>query len=138
MARPVAYLVVFVASCCTLILELVAGRILAPFIGVSLYTWTSVIGVVLAGVSLGNYLGGQAADRWPSRSALALIYAAGSAASVIVLLLVRYVDSLQLPEGAPAIVQVLWLTALLFFLPSTCMAAATPLLTRLSLHSVAE
>ena len=47
--RPVAYLVVFVASCCTLILELVAGRILAPFIGVSLYTWTSIIGVVLAG-----------------------------------------------------------------------------------------
>jgi hypothetical protein len=34
MSRPIAYLVVFVSSCCTLILELVAGRILAPFIGV--------------------------------------------------------------------------------------------------------
>ena len=65
MPRPPAYLVVFVASCCTLILELVAGRILAPFIGVSLYTWTSIIGVVLAGISLGNYLGGRIADRWP-------------------------------------------------------------------------
>jgi hypothetical protein len=39
---------------------------------VSLYTWTSVIGVVLAGVSPGNYLGGRLADRWPARSALAL------------------------------------------------------------------
>ena len=63
MPRLVAYFVVFVASCCTLILELVAGRILAPFIGVSQYTWTSIIGVVLAGISLGNYLGGRIADR---------------------------------------------------------------------------
>src|SRR5918912_436581 len=70
MPRLVAYIVVFVSSCCTLILELVAGRILAPFIGVSLYTWTSIIGVVLAGISLGNYLGGRIADRWPQRRTL--------------------------------------------------------------------
>src|SRR4030095_10863657 len=63
MPRPVAYLIVFVASACTLILELVAGRILAPYIGVSLYTWTSIIGVCLAGISLGNYLGGRNAHR---------------------------------------------------------------------------
>lgn len=128
----------FVGSGCLLVLEIVAGRLLAPTLGVSLYTWTSVIGVVLAGVSLGNYLGGRVADRWPSRSALALVYVAGSLASVAVLGLVRYVDSLQLPSGAPAILQVVWLTTVLFFVPSTCMAAATPLLTRLSLHSVAE
>ncbi len=46
-----------------MVLELVAGRIIAPYVGVSLYTWTSVIGVVLAGMSLGNYLGGRLADR---------------------------------------------------------------------------
>ena len=34
-------LMVFMASCCTMVLELVAGRILAPFIGVSLHIWTS-------------------------------------------------------------------------------------------------
>jgi hypothetical protein len=38
------------------VLEIVARRL--PTLGVSLYAWTSVIGVVLAGVSLGNYLGG--------------------------------------------------------------------------------
>jgi MFS family permease len=128
----------FVGSGCLLVLEIVAGRFLAPSLGVSLYTWTSVIGVVLAGVSLGNYLGGWAADRWPARSALALIYVTASLASVAILGLVRYINSLELPNGAPAILQVLWLTTVLFFLPSTCMAAATPLLTRLSLRSVAE
>ena len=52
-----ANLIVFAGSFCTMALELVAARILAPYIGVSLYTWTSIIGVVLAGISLGNYLG---------------------------------------------------------------------------------
>ena len=59
-------LIVFISSGCIMILELVAGRIIAPYVGVSLYTWTSVIGVVLAGISLGNYLGGVLADRWAS------------------------------------------------------------------------
>ena len=54
------YLIVFMASACTLILEIVAGRLLAPHLGVSLYTWTTIIGVVLAGISIGNFLGGPA------------------------------------------------------------------------------
>ena len=41
-----AYIITFVASFCMLVIEIVAGRILAPFVGVSLYTWTSIIGVV--------------------------------------------------------------------------------------------
>ena len=134
----VALVLAFAGSACLLILEIVAGRLLAPMLGVSLYTWTAVIGVVLAGVSLGNYLGGRLADKRPSRATVALIYLAGSLASLAVLLLVRYAEHLQLPSGAPAILQVLWLTGLLFFVPSTIIAAATPVLTRLSLHSVAE
>ena len=42
------YFIVFMASACGLVLEIVAGRVLAPSIGVSLYTWTAIIGVVLA------------------------------------------------------------------------------------------
>ena len=60
-----ANIVVFIASFCTLVIELVAGRIMAPYVGVSLYTWTSIIGVVLAGISIGAYLGGLIADRYP-------------------------------------------------------------------------
>jgi len=49
---------VFISSACVLVIELIAGRIMAPYVGVSLYTWTSIIGIVLAGMSVGNYLGG--------------------------------------------------------------------------------
>ena len=44
-------LLAFISSACALVIELIAGRMLAPYIGVSLYTWTSIIGVVLAGMS---------------------------------------------------------------------------------------
>src|ERR1041385_9031691 len=133
-----AVVVAFVGSGCLLILEIVAGRLLALTLGVSLYTWTSVIGVVLAGVSVGNFLGGRLADRRPTRSTVALIYVAASAASLAILVLVHYVDTLELPNGAPAILQVLWLNVLLFFVPATILGAATPVLTRISLHAVEE
>ena len=68
-----AYASVFLASFCMLVIEMVAGRILAPYVGVSLYTWTSIIGVVLAGISAGAYLGGVIADRHPRLSTLGWI-----------------------------------------------------------------
>ena len=46
--------VVFLSSACIMVIELVASRLIAPRLGVSLYTWTAVIGVILAGISLGN------------------------------------------------------------------------------------
>ena len=42
--------------------ELVAARLLAPTIGSSIYVWTSVIGVIIAALSLGYWLGGKLAD----------------------------------------------------------------------------
>ncbi|MFA5251569.1 MAG: fused MFS/spermidine synthase, partial [Phycisphaerae bacterium] len=58
---------VFLSSACIMVLELVAGRLIARHLGSSLYTWTSVIGVVLAGITIGNYLGGRIADRFEAR-----------------------------------------------------------------------
>src|SRR6267378_2107 len=134
MSRPVAYLVVFVSSCCTLILELVAGRILAPFIGVSLYTWTSIIGVVLAGISLGNYLGGRIADRWPERRTLGVLLLAGGLASLAILPLINIATAiptgelidpgnrlggvLPLDRAALLILRIVVITMLIFFPPS--------------------
>jgi len=70
---PRAYLIVLVTSGSTLVLELVAGGVLALFVGVSIHTWTTVIGVVLVGISLGNYLGGVLADREASGRTLGIL-----------------------------------------------------------------
>ena len=61
---------VFVASFCLMTVELLAGRVMAPYLGVSLYTWTAVIGVILLGVTVGNYAGGRLADRRLSHALL--------------------------------------------------------------------
>ena len=45
---------VFIGSAVILVLEIAAGRLIAPYVGVSIYSWTSIIGVVLAGLSLGS------------------------------------------------------------------------------------
>ena len=46
-----------------LTLELTATRIIAPYIGLTIYVWTSVIGIILASLALGYLIGGQLADR---------------------------------------------------------------------------
>src|SRR5690349_17252705 len=57
-------LLIFVTSVCVMTLELTASRIISKHLGQSLYTWTSVIGVILAGITLGNWLGGWLSDRY--------------------------------------------------------------------------
>jgi len=75
-------LIVFLANAAMLVLQLVAGRLLAPFIGSSLETWTSVIGVFLTGIALGNGFGGKLADRYPSPRTLAGVLILGAATAL--------------------------------------------------------
>jgi tetratricopeptide (TPR) repeat protein len=87
----VACAVAFVASGCVMVVELLAGRLIAPYVGNSLYTWTSIIGVVLGGLAAGNYVGGRLADRFRTRPTLAFLFALASAGCLLVALLNRWV-----------------------------------------------
>jgi hypothetical protein len=129
------YLIVLVASGCTLVLELVAGRILAPFVGVSIHTWTSIIGVVLAGISLGNYLGGRLADRGGSGRALGVLLGGGGLASVAVLPLASGLGALA-PRGYPLVPRIVLLTTLIFFLPSLLLGMIPPIAIKLLLDDL--
>jgi spermidine synthase len=57
--------VVFVTGACVLVIEVVAIRILSPYFGNTIYTYSSVLSVVLASLSIGYYLGGKYADKNP-------------------------------------------------------------------------
>jgi spermidine synthase len=57
-----------------MVVELVAGRLMARHVGQSLYTWTSAIGVVLGGITLGNLVGGRLADRFDTRKILSALF----------------------------------------------------------------
>src|SRR4051812_5200903 len=75
-------LIVFLANAALLVLQMVAGRLLSPLIGVSLATWTAVIGMFLAGISVGNALGGRLADRSPRPGWLNAALALGGLATL--------------------------------------------------------
>ena len=59
--------IAFFASFCLMAVEMVSSRMAAPYLGTSIYTWTSVIGTILLGITLGSYVGGVWADRRFSR-----------------------------------------------------------------------
>lgn len=76
--RILPYILSFISSLCIMILELVASRLVVPHVGASLTVWTSVIGIMLAGICLGNVLGGRLADRVEPGKAVGPLYALGS------------------------------------------------------------
>jgi predicted membrane-bound spermidine synthase len=131
-----AMAIVFVASACMMTLELVAGRIVAPYVGVSLYTWTTIIGIILAGMSLGNYIGGRLADRWASHRLLGLLFLLGGLTCVGVLL----VDVLgtRLPNAWPIVLRIIILVTALFFIPATLLGTISPVVIKLSVLDLAR
>lgn len=82
-------------------LEILAGRMIAPEFGSSIYTWGSIIGVFLTALSLGYYLGGQRAARRASRRRLVGLLVGTAGYVVIVIfagdLLLRSAEIIPLP-----------------------------------------
>ena len=64
--------------------EICASRLLAPYFGASTVVWANVIGLVLAALSIGYWLGGRIADRRPQPHALGAIVVAGGALIAVV------------------------------------------------------
>ncbi len=125
--------VIFTSSALLLVQEIVAGRLIAPYVGVSLYTWTAVLGVILAGMSLGNWLGGVWADRGAGeRAAGSVLLGAALASLAIPWLLTLIAPSVQ-QAGLSLLSASLLLVLGLFFIPAILLGVVTPLLTTLAL-----
>lgn len=129
-------LVLFVASACGLVVEIVAGRLIAPYTGMSLYSWTAIIAVVLAGLSAGHWLGGRLAgaqsgeDRLVFRLAMALGLA--SVTTMTSLVLLHLLSPLLLGGETSPVSDVLLLCAALFLLPSLFVGVVAPIVTKLA------
>lgn len=77
---------VFLCGALVMIYEINGSRIIAPFLGTSTYIWTSLIGVILAALSVGYWLGGKLADSRPDVKYLAsILFAAGGLVSITIL-----------------------------------------------------
>jgi len=130
----ISCLLAFISSACTLVIEIIAGRIMAPYIGVSLYTWTSIIGVVLAGISGGNFFGGFVADRYASRRTLGLIFMAGGVASLGILVITHAIVGTTF--GLSFLPRIVVYVTAIFFLPSFVLGMVSPVVVRLALANL--
>ncbi len=131
--RPLACAIVAAASFATMTVELSASRVLAPSVGLSLYSWTGIIGVVLAAIALGNYLGGVLADRTRSQIVLGLTILAGAAGVFLILYAATILNERAYWGALPLVERILVLTFALFFLPIVLLGMVSPQVIRLAI-----
>ncbi|HKB06001.1 MAG TPA: fused MFS/spermidine synthase [Gemmataceae bacterium] len=130
--------VVFLANAALLVLQLLAGRYLAPFIGSSVETWTCVIGVFLTGIALGNHYGGRIADRLPSTRTLAKLLVLGAVSSLSMILWWVVFRTTGLDRVLPLGPRIPILAALFCFPPAFVLSLITPLTIKLMLPDVTK
>jgi spermidine synthase len=121
---------VFFASGAVLVLEIVALRLVGPYVGVTLQVSSSVIGISLAAIAYGTWLGGRLADKYDPRLLLAPALLLSAIFTAVTLPLVRWGGEVLRGGSAPA---VLLLAALAVFLPAFLLASITPLTVKLQL-----
>lgn len=133
MPRTAAGAIVFLSSAAVLVLEILAGRLLAPYVGVTLETFTGIIGTILAGISLGSWLGGKLADHLDPRRLLGPMIVVGG---ILALLAPPVVDFLGegLRGATPLTIVVLAGTG--FFAPAAVLSAVTPTVVKLQLRNL--
>lgn len=138
--RYLPYIIVFIASMGIMIIELVAGRLVSKYFGNSLYTWTGVIGVVLGGISLGNFLGGKLADRFIPEKVIGILLVISSMLTFLILvldmILGRVMTGADL-HGVTGTMVIRSFTAivLLFFLPSASLGTISPVMAKYALNN---
>lgn len=122
-------IIAFVAGASIMIIELAAARVLSPWFGNSLYTWTGLIGVILVAMSLGYYLGGWLADRKTDYLTLSHVLAVSSL-SIICIPVFKIVIGDSLLDA-----DVMWgpviASILLFALPGILLGCVSPYVIRL-------
>lgn len=126
---------VLTANFCIMALELSASRLIARHLGSSLYTWTSVIGVILAGTAIGGYLGGLLADRFAPRKLIPVLFLAASLAALAVPGLDALVFSVPAVFALPLVLHVGGQVLLVFFLPACLMGMIGPPSSKMALET---
>ena len=130
------YVIVFVSGAVVLAIEIVGTRVLGPFYGVSLFLWSALITVTLAGLAIGYAIGGRWADRAPRYSRLAAILATAGVWLFLSIWLKRPVIQAVEPLGLRG--AVLAASMILFFPPLTLLGMVSPFAIRLRAESLGD
>ena len=124
---------IFLCGAALMIIELTGSRILAPFLGTSLVVWTSLIGIILASLSLGAWWGGLLADRRPEPRLLGrIVLLAAWATAAIGISKTWVLGALQNTGGLH--IAAVTATVILFAPAAVLLGMVPPFAVRLCLH----
>jgi len=123
----------FLSAAAILIVEIIAGRILAPYVGMSVYTWTAIISTVLAGLAIGNWLGGYCTTGGDTACGkrLGTVLVGAALVTALVPLLAKPVAGFVLTRTESAVVAVTALSCGLFFVPALLGGMPAPILAKM-------
>lgn len=129
--------VVFGSGAILMGLEIVGSRLIAPFFGSSVFVWGGLISIFLGALSLGYYLGGTMADRWPRATLLATLLSLAGLAILALTIVSRPVllafDAWNLgPRLNPLLASIV-----LFAIPSILMGTTSPFAIKLVARDLA-
>ena len=135
---PVIYLLAFSGGFVIMSLELLGGRILAPYFGSGIYVWGSIITIFMLSLSIGYLLGGRLSVHNPSSSRFAAIF---GVAALLLLPLTVYAQALmefiflrvEDPRYGSLVASIV-----LFGLPTVILGMISPYSVRLLVDNVAE
>ena len=127
-----ARVVVFTTSASVLIIEILAGRLLAPYLGVSLEVFTGIIGVILAGISIGAWLGGRAADRLDPTRLPGPLMVAGGLSAILSPVIIDFFG----PGVGINPLSIVFLATVGFVVPAALLSAVSPIVVKIRLASL--
>ncbi len=131
MKKYIMKITVFLCGALGMVLELVAARILSPYVGSSNLIWTTIIGIMLTSMSIGYWLGGKIADKRPDINLLSFFILIGAFfTSIIPILEIALVKPLSEVMNELVVIAIICST-IVFGIPSFILAMVSPFAVKL-------
>jgi MFS family permease len=128
-----AAVLVFIAAGAVLVLEILAVRLLAPYVGLTLETTTAIIGAALGGIAAGAAIGGYLADRTDTRRLIVILLLLGGVFTLLIVPVIRWLGPGAQGSGELA---ALGITFVALVPAATVLSAVSPAVAHLQLHDL--
>lgn len=130
-------IIVFICGAVVMAFEIIGSRMLGPYVGTSIFVWTSIIGVILLSLSLGYFWGGRIADRRPEAKILALIILLSAIFIAVSTIIKDNLLSYLLNAIYDIRIVSVISSLLLFTIPSILLGMVSPFAARLKMKNIA-
>lgn len=131
-------IIVFLVGATVMILELVGSRILAPYVGTSIFVWTSLIGIILGSLSLGYWWGGKISDKNPNYKTFSLLIFLGGVFIALDTILKTVLFAALYDRVSDIRIESIIAAFVLFSPPSVLLGMISPYAVRLKIKDLAN